>query len=153
MHLLHLTLINLVKDHLPHCITPTRQPELAFIAFRRQSLEDYFSVMLLLYERTMPLGCCLSDAQDTAINNADAAHKEHRLLLKQEIGRMLLFFSDQPTLLAPNLQVHMTLRFFKCCINGSFELFKYLCPGRNHSTCMMMSDICIRVSKSELVLK
>ncbi|KAG0587429.1 hypothetical protein KC19_2G163800 [Ceratodon purpureus] len=47
----------------------------------------------------------ICDAQDTAINNADAAHKEHRLLLKQEIGRMLLFFSDQPTLLAPNLQM------------------------------------------------
>ncbi|XP_024388834.1 probable protein NAP1 isoform X3 [Physcomitrium patens] len=47
----------------------------------------------------------ICDAQDTAINNADSAHREHRLLLKQEIGRMLLFFSDQPTLLAPNLQM------------------------------------------------
>lgn len=40
-----------------------------------------------------------------AISNADSVHREHRLLLKQELGRMVLFFTDQPTLLAPNLQV------------------------------------------------
>jgi hypothetical protein len=46
-----------------------------------------------------------SEAHDMAISNADSVHREHRLLLKQELGRMVLFFTDQPTLLAPNLQV------------------------------------------------
>jgi NCK-associated protein 1 len=47
----------------------------------------------------------MCEAHDMAISNADSVHREHRLLLKQELGRMVLFFTDQPTLLAPNLQM------------------------------------------------
>eukprot|EP00252_Welwitschia_mirabilis_P021329 TRINITY_DN5452_c0_g1_i3.p1 TRINITY_DN5452_c0_g1~~TRINITY_DN5452_c0_g1_i3.p1 ORF type:complete len:1244 (-),score=247.08 TRINITY_DN5452_c0_g1_i3:983-4714(-) len=47
----------------------------------------------------------LCDVQDQAISCADVIHKERRILLKQEIGRMALFFNDQPSLLASNIQM------------------------------------------------
>lgn len=46
-----------------------------------------------------------SEVHEQAISSCDALHHERRILLKQEIGRMILFFTDQPTLLAPNIQV------------------------------------------------
>eukprot|EP01018_Ginkgo_biloba_P029851 Gb_16727 [translate_table: standard] len=47
----------------------------------------------------------ICDVHDQAILYADAVHRERRTFLKQEIGRMVLFFTDQPSLLAPNIQM------------------------------------------------
>lgn len=46
-----------------------------------------------------------SEVHEQALISCDAIHHERRILLKQEIGRMVLFFTDQPSLLAPNIQV------------------------------------------------
>lgn len=46
-----------------------------------------------------------SEVHEQAISSSDAIHHERRILLKQEIGRMVFFFTDQPSLLAPNIQV------------------------------------------------
>uniref|UniRef100_A0A7N0UFV9 Protein NAP1 n=1 Tax=Kalanchoe fedtschenkoi TaxID=63787 RepID=A0A7N0UFV9_KALFE len=47
----------------------------------------------------------ISEVYEQAIISCDAIHHERRILLKQEIGRMVLFFTDQPSLLAPNIQM------------------------------------------------
>lgn len=47
----------------------------------------------------------LSEVHEQALLSCDSIHHERRILLKQEIGRMVLFFSDQPSLLAPNIQM------------------------------------------------
>ncbi|KAM7505667.1 hypothetical protein LguiB_004571 [Lonicera macranthoides] len=47
----------------------------------------------------------ISEVHDQALLSCDAIHRERRTLLKQEIGRMVLFFTDQPSLLAPNIQM------------------------------------------------
>ncbi|XP_022927151.1 protein NAP1 [Cucurbita moschata] len=47
----------------------------------------------------------ISEIQEQAIVACDAIHHERRIFLKQEIGRMVIFFSDQPSLLAPNIQM------------------------------------------------
>ncbi|XP_043699376.1 protein NAP1-like isoform X2 [Telopea speciosissima] len=47
----------------------------------------------------------LSEVHEQALISCDAIHRERRILLKQEIGRMVLFFTDQPSLLAPNIQM------------------------------------------------
>ncbi|XP_016451487.2 protein NAP1 [Nicotiana tabacum] len=47
----------------------------------------------------------ISEVHDQALFSCDAIHRERRIFLKQEIGRMVLFFSDQPSLLAPNIQM------------------------------------------------
>ena len=49
-----------------------------------------------------------SEVHEQALVSCDAIHRERRILLKQEIGRMVLFFTDQPSLLAPNIQVLST---------------------------------------------
>lgn len=49
---------------------------------------------------------------EQALVSCDAMHRERRILLKQEIGRMVLFFTDQPSLLAPNIQVWPQVFFF-----------------------------------------
>lgn len=54
-----------------------------------------------------------SEVHDQAILSCDAIHSERRILLKQEIGRMVLFFTDQPSLLAPNIQVSSFVFTFK----------------------------------------
>lgn len=56
-----------------------------------------------------------SEVHEQAIFSCAAVHHERRILLKQEIGRMVLFFTDQPSLLAPNIQVR--------CINNLFSVF------------------------------
>jgi hypothetical protein len=58
-----------------------------------------------------------------AISNADSVHREHRLLLKQELGRMVLFFTDQPTLLAPNLQVATAFAPQEDLLHSFFSVF------------------------------
>ena len=45
------------------------------------------------------------EVHEQALVACDAIHHERRILLKQEVGRMVLFFTDQPSLLAPNIQV------------------------------------------------
>lgn len=47
----------------------------------------------------------ISEVHEQALYSCDAMHHERRIMLKQEIGRMVLFFSDQPSLLAPNIQM------------------------------------------------
>ncbi|KAL5842760.1 hypothetical protein ACOSQ3_013363 [Xanthoceras sorbifolium] len=47
----------------------------------------------------------ISEVHEQAISSCDVIHRERRILLKQEIGRMVLFFTDQPSLLAPNIQM------------------------------------------------
>ncbi|GLT97127.1 hypothetical protein SLE2022_147090 [Rubroshorea leprosula] len=47
----------------------------------------------------------ISEVHEQALLSCDAIHQERRILLKQEIGRMVLFFTDQPSLLAPNIQM------------------------------------------------
>ncbi|KAL6575252.1 hypothetical protein OROMI_012537 [Orobanche minor] len=48
-------------------------------------------------------------------------HHERRIMLKQEIGRMVLFFTDQPSLLAPNIQ---------CSMRGYALSYLSSCAGR-----------------------
>ncbi|PON42584.1 Nck-associated protein [Parasponia andersonii] len=47
----------------------------------------------------------ISEVHEQVLLSCDAIHCERRILLKQEIGRMVLFFTDQPSLLAPNIQM------------------------------------------------
>lgn len=47
----------------------------------------------------------ISEVHEQAILSCYVIHRERRILLKQEIGRMVLFFTDQPSLLAPNIQM------------------------------------------------
>ncbi|RWR90497.1 protein NAP1 [Cinnamomum micranthum f. kanehirae] len=47
----------------------------------------------------------ISEVHEQALISCDAIHRERRVFLKQEIGRMVLFFADQPSLLAPNIQM------------------------------------------------
>ncbi|GAB4829508.1 histone chaperone [Ancistrocladus abbreviatus] len=47
----------------------------------------------------------ISEVHEQALLSCDYIHHERRILLKQEIGRMVLFFTDQPSLLAPNIQM------------------------------------------------
>ncbi|GMI87865.1 GNARLED, NCK-ASSOCIATED PROTEIN 1 [Hibiscus trionum] len=47
----------------------------------------------------------IGEVHEQALISCDAIHHERRILLKQEIGRMVLFFTDQPSLLAPNIQM------------------------------------------------
>lgn len=64
----------------------------------------------------------ISEVHEQALLSCDAIHRERRILLKQEIGRMLLFFSDQPSLLAPNIQmVFSALAFAQCEVLWYFQ--------------------------------
>ncbi|KAG6395884.1 hypothetical protein SASPL_142017 [Salvia splendens] len=47
----------------------------------------------------------ISEVHEQALYSCDSIHHERRIMLKQEIGRMVLFFTDQPSLLAPNIQM------------------------------------------------
>lgn len=47
----------------------------------------------------------ISEVHEQALYSCDVIHHERRIMLKQEIGRMVLFFTDQPSLLAPNIQM------------------------------------------------
>ncbi|KAK4254685.1 hypothetical protein QN277_010029 [Acacia crassicarpa] len=64
----------------------------------------------------------ISEVHDQAILSCDAIHRERRILLKQEIGRMVLFFTDQPSLLAPNIQmVFSALALAQCEVIWYFQ--------------------------------
>lgn len=64
----------------------------------------------------------ISEVHEQAILSCDAIHRERRILLKQEIGRMVLFFTDQPSLLAPNIQmVFSALALAQCEVVWYFQ--------------------------------
>lgn len=64
----------------------------------------------------------ICEVQEQAVVTCDAIHRERRILLKQEIGRMVLFFADQPSLLAPNIQmVFSALALAQCEIIWYFQ--------------------------------
>ncbi|XP_061355533.1 protein NAP1 [Gastrolobium bilobum] len=64
----------------------------------------------------------ISEVHEQAILSCDAIHRERRILLKQEIGRMVLFFTDQPSLLAPNIQmVFSALALAQCEVIWYFQ--------------------------------
>nr|CAQ17051.1 Nck-associated protein 1 [Lotus japonicus] len=64
----------------------------------------------------------ISEVHEQAILSCDAIHRERRILLKQEIGRMVLFFTDQPSLLAPNIQmVFSALALAQCEVIWFFQ--------------------------------
>lgn len=94
-----------------------------------------------------------SEVHEQAISSCDALHHERRILLKQEIGRMILFFTDQPTLLAPNIQVinvwnlmfadydFFAQRWSRCCFLAKIPsrfllLFWVLCVKLMFLTCV-----------------
>ncbi|MBA0849023.1 hypothetical protein Goshw_010122 [Gossypium schwendimanii] len=63
-----------------------------------------------------------SEVHEQALISCDAIHHERRILLKQEIGRMVLFFTDQPSLLAPNIQmVFSALALAQCEVIWFFQ--------------------------------
>ncbi|CAD6270767.1 unnamed protein product [Miscanthus lutarioriparius] len=64
----------------------------------------------------------LTEVHEQALVSCDAMHRERRILLKQEIGRMVLFFTDQPSLLAPNIQmVFSALALSQCEVIWYFQ--------------------------------
>ncbi|XP_077244449.1 transcription activator isoform X2 [Tasmannia lanceolata] len=64
----------------------------------------------------------ISEVQDQALISCDAIHRERRILLKQEIGRMVFFFTDQPSLLGPNIQmVFSALALAQCEVIWYFQ--------------------------------
>ncbi|KAK9267322.1 hypothetical protein L1049_009746 [Liquidambar formosana] len=64
----------------------------------------------------------ISEVHEQALLSCDAIHRERRILLKQEIGRMVLFFTDQPSLLAPNIQmVFSALALAQCEVIWYFQ--------------------------------
>ncbi|KAI4332573.1 hypothetical protein L6164_017470 [Bauhinia variegata] len=64
----------------------------------------------------------ISEVHEQAILSCDVIHRERRILLKQEIGRMVLFFTDQPSLLAPNIQmVFSALALAQCEVIWYFQ--------------------------------
>ncbi|KAG4162744.1 hypothetical protein ERO13_D01G132500v2 [Gossypium hirsutum] len=64
----------------------------------------------------------IGEVLEQALISCDAIHHERRILLKQEIGRMVLFFTDQPSLLAPNIQmVFSALALAQCEVIWFFQ--------------------------------
>ncbi|XP_038970393.1 probable protein NAP1 [Phoenix dactylifera] len=64
----------------------------------------------------------ICEVHEQALICCDAIHRERRILLKQEIGRMVQFFADQPSLLAPNIQmVFSALALAQCEIIWYFQ--------------------------------
>ncbi|KAK3188917.1 hypothetical protein Dsin_028478 [Dipteronia sinensis] len=64
----------------------------------------------------------ISEVHEQALLSCDVIHRERRILLKQEIGRMVLFFTDQPSLLAPNIQmVFSALALAQCEVIWYFQ--------------------------------
>ncbi|KAK8946950.1 putative protein NAP1 [Platanthera zijinensis] len=64
----------------------------------------------------------ISEVHEQASISCYDIHRERRILLKQEIGRMVLFFADQPSLLAPNIQmVFSALALAQCEVIWYFQ--------------------------------
>ncbi|KAF5935974.1 hypothetical protein HYC85_027103 [Camellia sinensis] len=71
----------------------------------------------------------IGEVHEQALFSCDAIHRERRILLKQEIGRMVLFFTDQPSLLAPNIQ------------DPSDPTIGFLLDGIDHLCCLVRKYI------------
>ncbi|GFS44855.1 transcription activator [Actinidia rufa] len=71
----------------------------------------------------------ISEVHEQAFLSCDSIHRERRILLKQEIGRMVLFFTDQPSLLAPNIQ------------DPSDPTIGFLLDGMDHLCCLVRKYI------------
>ena len=87
-------------------------------------IDDVCGTMYIEYIK-MVTSC--SEVHEQALLSCDAIHHERRILLKQEIGRMVLFFTDQPSLLAPNIQVRFHCRILLMCFlkrYAKLHLFK-----------------------------
>jgi hypothetical protein len=84
-----------------------------------------------------------SEVHDTAISNADSIHSEHRLLLKRELGRMVLFLTDQPTLLPPNLQVSVALPLQTVMIAPKMQRSLFLQDNATRITYLFLPCICL----------
>ncbi|KAF3450021.1 hypothetical protein FNV43_RR06100 [Rhamnella rubrinervis] len=83
----------------------------------------------------------ISEVHDQALVSCDAIHRERRILLKQEIGRMVLFFTDQPSLLAPNIQmVFSALAFAQCEVIWYFQHVG-IAPSKSKAARMVPVDI------------
>lgn len=64
----------------------------------------------------------ISEVHEQASISCYGIHRERRILLKQEIGRMVLFFADQPSLIAPNIQmVFSALALAQCEVIWYFQ--------------------------------
>ncbi|KAM1792377.1 hypothetical protein FF1_036107 [Malus domestica] len=83
----------------------------------------------------------ISEVHEQALLSCDAIHHERRILLKQEIGRMALFFTDQPSLLAPNIQmVFSALAFAQCEVIWYFQHIGIV-SSKSKTTRMVPVDI------------
>lgn len=83
----------------------------------------------------------ISEVHEQALLSCDAIHRERRILLKQEIGRMVLFFADQPSLLAPNIQmVFSALALAQCEIIWYFQHVG-IASSKSKATRMVPVDI------------
>ncbi|KHG17495.1 Protein NAP1 -like protein [Gossypium arboreum] len=71
----------------------------------------------------------IGEVHEQALISCDAIHHERRILLKQEIGRMVLFFTDQPSLLAPNIQ------------DPNDPTIGFLLDGMDHLCCLVRKYI------------
>jgi hypothetical protein len=65
----------------------------------------FITCLLMAHAYLCLVSVLCSEVHEQALMACDSMHRERRILLKQEIGRMVLFFTDQPSLLAPNIQV------------------------------------------------
>jgi hypothetical protein len=65
----------------------------------------FITCLLMVHIYLCLVSVLCSEVHEQALMSCDSMHRERRILLKQEIGRMVLFFTDQPSLLAPNIQV------------------------------------------------
>lgn len=88
-----------------------------------------------------------------AISNADSVHREHRLLLKQELGRMVLFFTDQPTLLAPNLQVPTAFAPQEDLLHSFCFLFLFWVFGQMYTNGCLESVVIVEFSLPQFKFK
>ncbi|PQQ12275.1 protein NAP1 [Prunus yedoensis var. nudiflora] len=83
----------------------------------------------------------ISEVHEQALLSCDAIHRERRILLKQEIGRMVLFFTDQPSLLAPNIQMVFSALAFAQCEDPSDPTIGFLLDGMDHLCCLVRKYI------------
>ncbi|XP_078428674.1 transcription activator isoform X2 [Wolffia australiana] len=83
----------------------------------------------------------ICEVHEEVVISCNAIHHERRVLLKQEIGRMVLFFADQPSLLAPNIQmVFSALAFAQSEIIWFFQHLSASALG-SKGTRLMPADI------------
>jgi hypothetical protein len=103
----HFHLISLLLQHVINC-TPLFFPHLGSLpglVFLSDVIALFITCLLMAHAYLCLVSVLCSEVHEQALMACDSMHRERRILLKQEIGRMVLFFTDQPSLLAPNIQV------------------------------------------------